>query len=187
MNFRTMLFASISVSLLSITATYGEELTKQDYLALPAKSLKNFQCAILIQNIGTAINPSASSFLLSTSFTIKAYDIGKKYYEALESNKISVMDLTLDMPSEFKLDTVAIMARDPQEVIAFKLGRISVKATADLLYKVGAVNDEGEVDTSKFRQKSPELLDEYCDFEGLNMPAPMLEKLQQDLKSSIHE
>ncbi|MDG9790415.1 hypothetical protein, partial [Brucella anthropi] len=99
MNFRTMLFASISVSLLSITATYGEELTKQDYLALPAKSLKNFQCAILIQNIGTAINPSASSFLLSTSFTQKAYDLGKQYYEALESNKISVMDLTLDMPS----------------------------------------------------------------------------------------
>ncbi|MEL4376475.1 hypothetical protein [Brucella cytisi] len=98
------------------------------------------------------------------------------------------MDLTLDMSSEFKLDTVAIMARGPQEVIAFKLGRISVKATtADLLYKVGAVNDEGEVDTSKFRQKSPELLDEYCDFDGLNMPAPILEKLQQDLKSSIHE
>jgi len=177
----------MSALLLSFAPAHSEELTKKDYLALPAKSLKNFQCAILIQNMGTAIKPSASSYLLSSSFTQKAYDLGKQYYEALESNKISVMDLTLDMPSEFKLDTVAIMARDQQEVIAFKLGRISVKATADLLYKVGAVNDEGEVDTTKFRQKSPELLNEYCDFEGLNMPAPMLEKLQQDLKSSIQE
>ncbi len=185
MNFRTTLFASMSALLLSIAPAKSQELTKQDYLALPAKSLKNFQCAILIQNMGTAIKPSASSYLLSSSFTQKAYELGKRYYEALESNKISAMDLTLDMPSEFKLDTVAIMARDQQEVIAFKLGRISVKATADLLYKVGAVNDEGEVDTSKFRQKSPELLDEYCDFAGLNMPAPMLEKLKQDLKSSI--
>ncbi len=175
----------MSALLLSIAPAKSQELTKQDYLALPAKSLKNFQCAILIQNMGTAIKPSASSYLLSSSFTQKAYELGKQYYEALESNKISAMDLTLDMPSEFKLDTVAIMARDQQEVIAFKLGRISVKATADLLYKVGAVNDEGEVDTSKFRQKSPELLDEYCDFAGLNMPAPMLEKLKQDLKSSI--
>jgi hypothetical protein len=177
----------MSAMLLSIAPAKSQELTKQDYLALPAKSLKNFQFAILIQNMGTAIKPSASSYLLSSSFTQKAYDLGKQYYEALESNKISAMDLTLDIPSEFKLDTVAIMARDQQEVIAFKLGRISVKATADLLYKVGAVNDEGEVDTSKFRQKSPELLDEYCDFAGLNMPAPMLEKLQQDLKSSIQE
>ncbi|OYR10557.1 hypothetical protein CEV33_2019 [Brucella grignonensis] len=79
------------------------------------------------------------------------------------------------------------MARDQQEVIAFKLGRISIKATADILYKVGAVNNEGEVDTAKFKKKSPELLDEYCDFEGLNMPAPMLEKLQHDLRSSVQE
>lgn len=187
MNFRTTLFASMSAMLLSFLPAHSEELTKKDYLALPAKSLKNFQCAILIQNMGTAIRPSASSYLLSSSFSQKAYDLGKQYYEALESNKISVMDLTLDMPSEFTLNTVAIQARDPQEVIAFKLGRISVQATADLLYKVGAVNDEGEVDTFKFRQKSPELLDEYCDFVGLNMPAPMLEKLQRDLKSSIQE
>ncbi len=185
MSFRTTLFASMSALLLSFAPAHSEELTKQDYLALPAKSLKNFQCAILIQNMGIAIKPSASSYLLSSSFTQKAYDLGKQYYEALESNKISVMDLTLDMPSEFKLDTATIMARNQEEVIAFKLGRISVKATADLLYKVGAVNDEGEVDTYKFKQKSPELLDEYCDFEGLNMPAPMLEKLKQDLKSSI--
>ncbi|KAB0572482.1 hypothetical protein [Brucella pituitosa] len=187
MNLRAIFCASIAASLLSIAPAQTQELTKQDYLALPAKSLKNFQCAILIQNIGNIVKPAASSYLLSSSFTQKAYDLGKQYYEALETNKISVMDLTLDMPSEFKLDTTTIMARDQQEVIAFKLGRISIKATADILYKVGAVNNEGEVDTAKFKKKSPELLDEYCDFEGLNMPAPMLEKLQHDLRSSVQE
>lgn len=154
---------------------------------MPARSLKNFQCAILIQNMASFIQPSAASHLLSTSFTQKAYELGKQYYDALDSNKITMMDLTLNMPSEFRLDTMAIMTRDPQEATAFKLGRISVRAATDLLYKAGAVNDEGDIDPSKLKQKSPELLEEYCDFKELNMPAPMLERMQQDLKSTIQD
>ncbi len=185
MNFKSVLLVAASTYILSGVTVHSEELTKQDYLAMPAKALKNFQCAILLTNTGSVLKPSPAVSILASSFTQKGYYLGKQYFEALDSDKITIIDLTLDIPSEFIYSTTSITTSDAssrQQEIAFNLGRISVNAAGDLAEKMELTFPiDKNTDLAQIRQKAKALIDEYCDYDALGMPPKMLEKLRSDL------
>ncbi len=182
MNCKSALLVAVSTYLLSSGTVHSEELSKQDYLAMPAKALKHFQCAILLTNTGNVLKPSPAISILASSFTQKGYELGKQYFEALDSDKITIIDLTLDIPSEFIYSPTSITTSDRQQQIAFNLGRISISAAGDLAERMELViPKDRNVDPTEIKQKAKALLDEYCDYDALEMPPKMLERLRSDL------
>lgn len=183
MNFRTILLATGAICILSVRATYGEELTKKDYMELPAKAVRYFQCSILIQNTGQARSPSSVGFFLASNAIQRGYDFSKQYYEALDSNKISPLDFDIGtLPAGFILDPVSIVSPNRGEEISFRIGRISLYAGFDLISKTQGIDKDSRIDIPSFKQNSKKLLDEYCDYESLGLTPAMLEQLQSDLK-----
>ncbi|MGQ5717181.1 hypothetical protein [Pseudochrobactrum asaccharolyticum] len=182
MNFKSTLLVALSTFLLLGGTVHSEELSKQDYLAMPAKALKHFQCAILLTNTDNALRPSPAVSILASNFTQKGYDLGKQYFEAIDSDKITIIDLTLDIPSEFIYSARSINTSDRQQQIAFNLGRISINAAGDLVEKMGVtLSKDTDIDPTEIKQKSKALIDEYCDYSALDMPPQLLERLRNDL------
>lgn len=182
MNFRSMLFVYIPASLLSLAPACGEELTKKDYMELPAKAVRHFQCSVLIQNTGKARSPSSVGFFLASKATQRGYDFSKQYYDALDNNKITSLDFVPDtLPAGFILDPISIMSPNRQEEISFRIGRISVYAGFDLVSKTQGIDKDSKIDIPSFRRNSKNLLDEYCDYDSLGLTPAMLEQLRNDL------
>ncbi|MCF7644412.1 hypothetical protein KQ944_01800 [Bacillus subtilis] len=182
MNFKSALLVALSTYLLSSGTVHSEELSKQDYLAMPAKASKHFQCAALLSITGNILKRSAAIHVLASSFTQKGYELGKQYFEAIDSDKITIIDLTLDIPSEFIYSTTSITTSDRQQQIAFNLGRISINAAGDLAEKMEITPlKDRDIDLIKIKQKSKVLIDEYCDYDALEMPPQLLERLRNDL------
>lgn len=183
MNFRKTLLATGAICIFSMRATYGEELTKKDYMELPSKAVRYFQCSILIQNTGQARRPSSVGFFLASKATQRGYDFSKQYYDALDSNKISLLDFDIGtLPTGFILDPISITSPNREEEISFRIGRISVYAGFDLFSKTQGVDKNNRIDIPNFKQNSKKLLDEYCDYESLGLTPTMLEQLRNDLK-----
>ena len=183
MNFRKILLAAGAVCILPVGATYSEELAKKDFLEMPAKAARYFQCSILIQNTGQARRPSSVGFFLSSKAVQRGYDLSKQYYEALDSEKITPLDFDPGtLPAGFILDPISITSPNREEEISFRIGRISVYVGFDLFSKMQGPDKDNKSDIPGFKRNSKNLLDEYCDYASLGLTPAMLEQLQSDLK-----
>jgi hypothetical protein len=176
----------------STGSAQSAEMTKRDYFELPAKAVKHFQCAYLLNESARVQEAKMAAWMLSEQFSLKGYELGKQYLEAMDSGTISMRDafsvipsddefLSL-IPSEFQLALTGIHFPDPQQKIAFDLGRVSFYAAGGLQTKLIIIDKNGHYDASQMGRKSTEVLSDYCDYDALDMPAKELENLRSQLK-----
>ncbi|MHC1548803.1 hypothetical protein [Phyllobacterium sp. K27] len=171
MTRRAFSYALMALLLVTMPAL-SQEMTKKDYVDLPARSWKHFRCGALY-GYGNGYNP------LGQFFTQKGYLLGKQYYKALNDGTITIMDLTLDMPAAFNLDAVMIMSPDIDPPIDFKMGRVSVRAETAIFELIETNDNKGRIDFAKTSEKAKSLIEgEKCDYDDLKLPPQMLNRFR---------
>ncbi|MDR6432147.1 hypothetical protein [Brucella pseudogrignonensis] len=168
---------TVIVILSNAGVTFAQDMTKEDYINLSARSWKNFQCAYLHE---TATGLS----IYGDPFKKRGYELGKEFFAAIDAGKLMPYQFTLQVPYEFT-STQRELSTD------FDLGQIYSTAKNQIAGEVIVFNKDLPASFENFSQNDlkidnegtakkaiNKIKTENCDYDDLGLSQEIIANIK---------